>query len=63
MDNAHPLSTSIVVRTLDLKKGRKEDDENILCSKVSYLNTIGVLLYLPQCTRLNIFFPYLKTFK
>ena len=56
MNNAHPLSTPIVVRSLDPKKDPfcpKEDDEEILSPKV-YLNAISALLYLPQSTRQNI---------
>lgn len=48
MNNAHPLSTPIVVRSLDPKKDPfypKEDDQEILSPKV-YLNAISALLYL-----------------
>ncbi|KAL5779849.1 hypothetical protein ACOSQ2_010586 [Xanthoceras sorbifolium] len=57
MDNAYPLSTSMVVRSLDLKKDPfrpKEDDKKILGPEVPYLNAIGALLYLVQCTRPDI---------
>ncbi|KAL5809036.1 hypothetical protein ACOSQ3_029727 [Xanthoceras sorbifolium] len=59
MDNAHPLGTPMVVRSLDPKKDPfrpKEDDEKILGPEVPYLNAIGALLYLAQCTRPDIAF-------
>ena len=59
MDNAHPLSTPMVVRTLDPKRDpfrAKENDEKILGTEVPYLNAIGALLYLAQCTRPDIAF-------
>ena len=59
MDNAHPLSTPMIVRTLDPKKDSfrpLEDGEKILGHEVPYLNTIGALLYLAQCTRPDIAF-------
>jgi hypothetical protein len=59
MDNAHPLSTPMVVRSLDPKKDPfrpKEADEKILGPEVPYLNAIGALLYLAQCTRPDIAF-------
>ena len=59
MDNAHPLSTPMVVRTLDPKKDPfrpKENGEKILGPEVPYLNAIGALLYLAQCTRPDIAF-------
>ena len=59
MDNAHPLSTPMVVRNLDPKKDPfrpLEDGEKILGPEVPYLNAIGALLYLAQCTRPDITF-------
>ena len=59
MDNAHPLSTLMIVITLDLKKDPfrpLEDGEKILGPEVQYFNAIGALLYLAQCTRLDIAF-------
>ena len=54
MDNAHPLSTPMVNRSLDVKKDPfrpQEDDEEIIGPQVSYLSAIGALLYLVNCTR------------
>ena len=59
MDKTHPLSTSVVVRSLDLYKDPFrpiEKDENILDPKVPYLSVIDALIYLVNCTRLNISF-------
>ena len=59
MDNAHPLSTPMIVRNLDPKKDPfrpLEDSEKILGPEVPYLNAIGALLYLAQCTRPDIAF-------
>ena len=59
MDKAHPLSTPMVVRSLDPQKDQfrpRESDEDILGLKVPYLNTIGALMYLAQCTRPDITF-------
>ena len=59
MDNVHPISTPMVVRSLDPKKDPfrpKEDDEKILGPEVTYLNAIGALLYLSQCTKPDIAF-------
>ena len=58
-DKAKPLSTLMVVRSLDAKRcpfRPKEDDEEILEPEVPYLSAIGALLYLVQCTRPNISF-------
>jgi hypothetical protein len=59
MENAHPLSTPMVVRSLDVKKDQfrpQEDDEEILGPKVPYLSAIGALMYLANCTRPDIVF-------
>ena len=59
MDKAYPLSTSIVVGSPDPKTDLfrpKEDGEQILGLEVLYLNAIGTLMYLAQCTRLDIAF-------
>ena len=59
MDKSHPLSTHMVVRSLEPHKDLfrpKEPDEEILGTEVPYLNAIGVLMYLAQCTRSDIAF-------
>ena len=59
MDKAHPLSTPMVVRSLEPEKDQfrpKEQDEEILGPEVPYLNAIGGLMYLAQCTRPDIAF-------
>ena len=59
MDKSHPLSTPMVVRSLKPHKDPfqpKEPDEEILGPKVPYLNAIGALMYLAQCTRPDIAF-------
>ncbi|KAI6697164.1 hypothetical protein NL676_017283 [Syzygium grande] len=51
MDKAHPLSTPMVVRSLDPQKDQfrpREFDEEILGPEVPYLNAIGTLMYLAQ---------------
>jgi hypothetical protein len=59
MDKAHPLSSPMVVRSLDVKKDlfRPREDEETLGFGVPYLSAIGALLYLTNCTRPNIAFP------
>ena len=57
MDKAHPLSSSMIVRSLDAKKDPfrpKEENEAQLGLEVPYLSAICVLLYLEQCTRPDI---------
>ena len=57
MDKPYALSTPMVVRSLDLKKDPfrpKENDEQILGPEVPYLNAIGAMMYLAQCTRPDI---------
>ena len=59
MDEAHPLSTPMVVRSLDVNKDpfrSQEKDEEILGSEVPYLITIGALMYLANTTRPDITF-------
>ena len=51
------LSTPIVVRSFELQKDLfqpKELEKEILDHEVPYLNAIGTLMYLAQCTRSNI---------
>ena len=59
MDNAHPLSTPMVVRSLDAKNNSfrpPEEDEEILGPEVPYLSAIGAFMYLANYTRSNISF-------
>lgn len=59
MDRSHPLSSPMVVRSLDLKKdpfGPKRDDEDVLCPEVPYLSAIGALMYLASHIRPDICF-------
>ena len=59
MDKAHPLSSSMIVRSLDVKKDpfrSCEKCEELLSSEVSYLSVIGALMYLANCTCLDIAF-------
>ena len=59
IDDAHPLSIPMVVRSLNVEKDLfrpKEDDEAIFCPEVPYLSTIGALMYLANCIRPNIAF-------
>jgi hypothetical protein len=59
MDKAHPLSTPMVVRSLDVKKDHfrpQEVGEETLGPEVSYLSAIGALMYLANCTRPDIAF-------
>ena len=49
MNNAHLLSTPIIVRSLDPQKDLlclREPDDEILDPKVPYLNAIETLMYL-----------------
>ncbi|KAM2878374.1 hypothetical protein FF1_013985 [Malus domestica] len=58
-DKAKPSSIPMVVRSLNAKQDlfrSKENDEEILEHEVPYLSVIGALLYLAQCTRLDISF-------
>ena len=60
MDKAHPLSSPMIVRSLDAKKDHfrpKEENEALFGPEVPYLSAIGALLYLAQCTRPDIAFP------
>ena len=59
IDEVHPLSTPMVVRSLDVKKDPfrpQEKDEEILGSEVPYLSAIGALMYLANTTRPDIAF-------
>ena len=49
----------MIVRSLDVKKDpfrSREDNEEILSSKVPYLSAIGALMYLANCTHPDIAF-------
>ena len=59
MDKAHPLSSPMVVRSLDLKNDPFrpcEKGEELLGPEVPYLSAIGALMYLANCTRPDIAF-------
>ena len=59
MDKANPLSSPMVVRSLDVKNDsfhHCEKNEELLGLKVPYLSTIGALMYLANCTRPYIAF-------
>ena len=59
MDKAYPLSSQMVVRSLDVKKDPFhlcEKGEELLGPKVPYLSAIGALMYLANCTRPDIAF-------
>ena len=59
MDKAHPLSSPMVVRSLDVKKDPFrpcEKGEELLDPKVPYLSVIGALMYLANCIRPDIAF-------
>ena len=59
MNKSHPLSTPMVVQSLELDKDPfrpKEDIEDILGQEVPYLSAIGALLYLENYTKPNIAF-------
>ena len=59
IDNAHPLSTPMVVRSLDVNKDPfrpRMDDEELLGPEVPYLSAIGALMYLASHTRPDISF-------
>ena len=59
MDKVHPLSSTMVVRSLDVKNDPfrlYEKDEELLGPEVPYLSAIGALIYLANCIRPNILF-------
>ena len=58
-DKAHPLSSPMIVRSLDVKKEPfrpYEKGEELLGPEVPYLSVIGALMYLANCTRPDIGF-------
>ena len=59
MNKAHPLSSPMVVHSLDVKNDPFrpcENCEELLGPGVSYLSVIGALMYLANCTRIDIVF-------
>ena len=59
MDKAHHLSSPMVVHSLDMKNGpfcHCEKGEELLGPEVLYLSVIGTLMYLANCTPLDIVF-------
>ncbi|XP_074337051.1 secreted RxLR effector protein 161-like [Apium graveolens] len=59
MDKSHPLTTPIVVRSLESDKDPfrpREDDEEVLGPEIPYLGVIDALMYLANNTRPDITF-------
>ncbi|KAL6329080.1 hypothetical protein AAG906_007370 [Vitis piasezkii] len=59
MDKSHPVNSPMVVRSLEVNKypfRPKKENEELLGPEVPYLSEIGVLMYLANCTRLDIAF-------
>ena len=59
MDKANPLSTPMVVRSLNIETDPfrpYEENEKIIDSEFSYLSAIGALMYFANCTRSDISF-------
>ncbi|KAL0439907.1 UNVERIFIED_CONTAM: hypothetical protein Slati_2473700 [Sesamum latifolium] len=59
MDKAHPLSTPMVVQSLDVNKDLfrpSAHNDEILDPEVPYLSAIGALMYLANNTRPDIAF-------
>ena len=59
MDKSHPLTTPMVVRSLEPDKDPfrpREDDEEVLGPEIPYLGAIGALMYLANNTRPDIAF-------
>ena len=57
MDKTHPLSSPMVVRSLDVKKDQFrpcKKGEELLGPEVLYLSAIGALMYLANYTRPDI---------
>jgi len=53
MLKAHPVTTPMVVRSLDIDKDPfrpKSENEDVLGPEVPYLSAIGALMYLANCT-------------
>ena len=61
MDKAHPLSSPMVVCSLDVKNDPfrpYEKGEELLGLEVPYLSVISALMYLTNCTRPYIAFSF-----
>ena len=59
MDNSHPLSTPMVVRSLNINTDPfrpQENDEELLGDETPYLSAIGALMYFANYTRPDICF-------
>ena len=59
MNKAHPLSSQMVVRSLDVKNDPFcpcEKNEELLGLEVPYLSVIGAFMYLANCTHSDIAF-------
>ena len=59
MDKAHPLSTPMVIRSLEVSKDPfrpQEENEEPLGPEVPYLSAIGALVYLAYVTKPDIAF-------
>ena len=59
MAEEHPLSSLVVVRSLDVQNDSFrpcENGEELLGLEVPYLSVIGEIMYLANCTRLDNFF-------
>ena len=59
MDKTHPLSSPMVVRSLDVKKNPflpSKKNEELLDPEVPYPSVIDALMYLGSCTRPDIAF-------
>ena len=60
MNEAHPLTSPMIVRSLDVKKDLFhpcEKGEELLGPEVPHLSAIGALMYLATCIRPDISFP------
>ena len=59
MDKSHPLSSSMVVKSLEVTKDSfrpKKENEELLGPELPYLSAIGALIYLANYTRPDIVF-------
>ena len=59
MDKSHPLSSPMVVRSLEVTKDPfqpREENEELFGLEVPYLSAFGALMYLANYTQLDIAF-------